>query len=150
MSLAAVVGCSSTGSSGNHAGHMEHKNGDLQEKTASVTTLPTFLDGQSEHIRLVYQAAGQSTELLGWIPCYCGCGDSAGHQSNANCFVREIEQDGSVVWDDHGTRCGVCLTIAVEAIKLKQDGHTEREIRAQIDQKYKQGFAKPTPTPMPS
>ncbi|WP_307554105.1 PCYCGC motif-containing (lipo)protein [Paenibacillus sp. V4I5] len=25
----------------------------------------------------------------------------------------------SVIWDDHGTRCGVCLQIAVQSIKPK-------------------------------
>lgn len=88
--------------------------------------------------------------LLNSMPCYCGCGDSAGHQSNLNCFVAEIEEDGAVVWDDHGTRCGVCLHIAVEASKLKREGMSDIDIRNAIDEKYEEGYAEPTPTPMPS
>ncbi|WP_159881209.1 PCYCGC motif-containing (lipo)protein [Paenibacillus puerhi] len=134
-----------------HAGHEQHQgSGDIQETTASATVLPKFLDKQSEEIRLVYQAAGQATEILKWMPCYCGCGDSVGHQSNMNCFIQEVKPGGSVVWDDHGTRCGVCLQIAVKSIKLTQDGKSLREIRQTIDQTYKQGYAKPTPTPMPT
>lgn len=130
--------------------HQEHSsNGDLQEKTASADVLPTFLKGQSEEIRLVYQAAGKSTELLQWVPCYCGCAESAGHKSNMNCFVKKINEDGSVVWDDHGTRCGVCLEIAAESMKMKQEGKSIKEIRNYIDEKYKEGYAKPTKTPMP-
>jgi hypothetical protein len=97
----------------------------------------------------VYQLAGQSTELLQWIPCYCGCGESVGHKSNMNCFIKEVKSDGSVVWDDHGTRCNVCLQIAVQSVKMKSEGKTDKEIRQFIDNTYKKGYAKPTDTPMP-
>lgn len=135
-----------------HAGHEQHQtaSGDIQEKTASASVLPSFLDKQPDDIRLVYQAAGQAADILKWMPCYCGCGESAGHQSNLNCFIQKVNEDGSVMWDDHGTRCGVCLQIAVKSIKLKQDGKSLKEIRQTIDQTYKQGYAKPTPTPMPA
>ncbi|MNJ02500.1 hypothetical protein D3C73_1624720 [compost metagenome] len=66
-----------------------------------------------------------------------------------NCFVQEINPDGSVVWDDHGTRCGVCLNIAVESARMLKDGKSAKEIRDTIDQNYKTGYAKPTPTPKP-
>lgn len=66
-----------------------------------------------------------------------------------NCFVKKINEDGSVVWDDHGTRCGVCLEIAAESMKMKQEGKSIKEIRNYIDEKYKEGYAKPTKTPMP-
>lgn len=129
---------------------MEHApNGDLWETTASRDELPTFLNEYSENIQIIYQAAGKSMELLQWIPCYCGCGDHAGHRSSLNCFVKQVNQNSSVVWDDHGTRCNVCLEIAAEAIKMKQDGKTVKEIRQYIDEKYKEGYANPTDTPMP-
>ncbi|AJY75483.1 PCYCGC motif-containing (lipo)protein [Paenibacillus beijingensis] len=125
-------------------------NGDLQVITASASILPSFLEGQSEDIRLVYEAAGKAKELLQWIPCYCGCGESAGHKSNLNCFIHKVNEDGSVVWDDHGTRCGVCLQIAAASIKMKAEGKSEKEIRAHIDDAYKEGYAAPTNTPMPA
>ena len=84
------------------------------------------------------------------MPCYCGCGDAAGHESNLNCFIAEVREDGSILWDDHGTRCQVCVDIAVESVKLYQDGKTIKEIRHIIDEKYKEGYAKPTPTKMPA
>lgn len=126
-----------------------HVSGDLQEVTASSKVLPKFLDTQSEDIRLVYEVAGQATEILEWIPCYCGCGESVGHQSNLNCFIAETREDGSIVWDDHGTRCLVCLEIAVESVKMHQDGKSLKEIREAIDTKYQDGFATPTPTKIP-
>ncbi|TBL68551.1 PCYCGC motif-containing (lipo)protein [Paenibacillus thalictri] len=123
--------------------------GDLQEKTVSLQAMPDFLKNQKDEIRLVYQLAAQNTDMLKWMPCYCGCGESAGHQSNQNCFIKEVLPDGSVVWDDHGTRCVTCMEIAVTAAKLKQDGKSAKEIRQFIDATYQKGYAKPTNTPMP-
>ncbi|WP_213421143.1 PCYCGC motif-containing (lipo)protein [Bhargavaea massiliensis] len=125
-------------------------NGDLQEVTASAEELPSFLDDKPEDMQLVYKVAGSATEILEWMPCYCGCGDSAGHKSNMNCFISEVREDGSVVWDDHGTRCLVCLEIAVESVKMAQDGKSLKEIRETIDKTYNEGYAEPTPTPMPA
>ena len=131
-----------------HVGHLE--NGDLQETTASSDILPAFLDKQSEDMKLVYQAAVKANDVLKWMPCYCGCGDSAGHKSNFNCFVQEIKENGKVVWDDHGTRCAACLETAIASIQMVQEGKSLVEIRNKIDETYKEGYAKPTETPMPS
>ncbi|EGQ26422.1 hypothetical protein HMPREF9372_1573 [Sporosarcina newyorkensis 2681] len=134
------------------AGHVEQlANGDLQEITASADILPSFLDDKPEDMRMVYQVAGKATDVLEYMPCYCGCGDSAGHKSNMNCFLDEVREDGSVVWDDHGTRCLVCLEIAVKSVQMQQDGKSMQEIRDVIDAEYGNGdYAKPTNTPMPA
>lgn len=124
--------------------------GDLQELTASAEELPKFLDSKSEDIRLVYEVSGQATDVLEWIPCYCGCGESAGHRNALNCFIAETREDGSVVWDDHGTRCPVCLDIAVESVQMHIDGKPLKEIRETIDTKYEKGYATPTETEMPA
>jgi len=136
----------------NHAEHSDgdvHIHGDIQELTASVDVLPTFLEHQTEEIRTVYAIAGLAADILEWMPCYCGCGESAGHESNLNCFIKEVNADGSILWDDHGTRCGVCLQIAVESVSMKKDGKSLQEIRSYIDDKYKSGYAKPTDTKLP-
>ncbi|RHW39666.1 hypothetical protein D1B33_02105 [Lysinibacillus yapensis] len=135
-----------------HAGHdaQNHVAGDLQEETASAEILPSFLDSQHEDIRLVYEVAGQATDILEWMPCYCGCGESAGHRSNLNCFIAETREDGSIVWDDHGTRCLVCLEIAIQSVQMAEDGKSLKEIRNAIDEQYKNGYAAPTPTEMPA
>jgi hypothetical protein len=125
-------------------------NGDLQEVTASTDVLPSFLDDKPEDMRLVYQVAATATDIIEWMPCYCGCGESANHGSNLNCFIDEIREDGSVVWDDHSTRCQVCLDTAVDSVMMMQEGKSLKEIRTIIDETYKEGYAKPTDTPMPS
>jgi len=132
-----------------HEGHTQ-ASGDIQEETASADVLPSFLDDKQENIRLVYQLAGQSTEVLEWMPCYCGCGESVGHKSNLNCFIQDKREDGSIVWDDHGTRCLVCLEIAVQSAQMHKEGKSLKEIRQVIDDTYKEGYAKPTPTDMPA
>ncbi|WP_339253329.1 PCYCGC motif-containing (lipo)protein [Sporosarcina sp. FSL W8-0480] len=125
-------------------------NGDLQEATESAAVLPKFLDGKPEDLRLVYQVAASAADVLEYMPCYCGCGESADHRNNLNCFVDEIRKDGSVVWDDHGTRCLVCLEIAVQSVQMKQEGKSMKEIREVIDEMYKEGYAEPTDTPNPA
>jgi len=153
ISVLLIAGCSSKEEphDGHEEGHETHApNGDLQEKTASADVLPSFLDHQTDELKLVYQAAGKAHEILEWMPCYCGCAESAGHTSNKNCFINKVNEDGSIVWDDHGTRCQVCVEIAVQSIKMTQEGKTLKEIRNFIDDTYNEGFATPTNTPMPS
>lgn len=135
--------------SASHGGH-EHASSDIQEATAGADVLPSFLDYQNENVRLVYQIAGQTTDILEWIPCYCGCGESVGHKSNLNCFIQEKREDGTIVWDDHGTRCIVCLEIALQSAQMHKDGKSLKEIRNAIDAAYNEGFAEPTSTKMPA
>jgi len=138
--LLLFVGCS------NGAKIVELPNGDIQEETSSITELPHFLDDKDEHMQTLYLAAAQHQELLEHIPCYCGCGESAGHESNLHCFIGD-STDQAVTWDDHSTRCGLCLETAAESIILQNDGKTVQEIRSYIDEKYGEGFPDPTPTP---
>jgi hypothetical protein len=149
LSLLAVTACGKDqASTPEHSHHAP--NGDLREITVSAEKLPSFLDTQQNAVQVAYQVAGTLSDTLQWIPCYCGCGDSAGHKSNLNCFINEVREDGSVEWDDHGTRCGVCVQIAMISAQMKQDGKTNLEIRNYIDTKYGSGYANPTDTPMPT
>jgi hypothetical protein len=132
-----------------HEHQIHLANGDIQETTTSADILPNFMDGKPEAMRVVYEAAAKSADLLEWIPCYCGCGESAGHLNSLNCFVNKINEDGSVVWDDHGTRCDTCLEIAATSINMKTAGESNLEIRQFIDENYKEGYAEPTKTKMP-
>ncbi|MGM7635287.1 PCYCGC motif-containing (lipo)protein [Bacillus sp. Hm123] len=158
--LLLIVGCSSVSKeeseghkaseSESHTDHMHTQpNGDLQEETASVNEIPNFLQDKDDQMKTIYLAAAENPEVLESMPCYCGCGDSAGHKSNLNCFVADINEE-KVVWDDHGTRCGVCLEIAAESVLMHKEGKSLKEIRDYIDNKYNEGYAEPTPTPMPA
>lgn len=136
---------------GESAQHKQYApNGDLQETTKNIATLPTFLDNQHELIQQAYRVAADHKDLLDWIPCYCGCGEVASHKNNKNCFIKEVMEDGTVVWDDHGTRCNICIETAVLSAKMQQEGKSAKEIRAWIDENYNSSiYAKPTDTQMP-
>jgi hypothetical protein len=149
ISCIALIVLSACGNQQSESTQHRAENGDLQETTSSVELLPSFLEGQSATIRKAYETAVTVKGLLPYIPCYCGCGASAGHQSNLNCFIREIKSDGTVVWDDHATRCGVCIETTFLTKQLNDQKVSLKDIRAYIDTKYAVGYAKPTNTPFP-
>ncbi len=79
-----------------------------------------------------YLFAKTNPKLLKQFPCYCGCGQSVGHRSNLDCFVFA---DG--VYNSHGSRCDVCVDVALTA---KHNGHLGIPIQTSIKQlnlKYK-------------
>ncbi|USK34530.1 PCYCGC domain-containing protein [Bacillus sp. F19] len=136
-----------TASKEEHADHGEHAaSGDIREETKGIGYQPSFLADKPEDMQVIYSAAAKNRELLENIPCYCGCGESANHKNNYDCFVFENKENGAIVWDDHGTKCGVCLEIAAQSVLQLQEGKSIKEIRSEIDEKYKEGYAKPTPT----
>lgn len=122
--------------------------GDIQEETENKETLPQFLQNHDEQMKVIYRAVAEHQQLLEHVPCYCGCGDSVEHAHNYHCFIHENKDDGSIVWDDHATRCQICLDIAAEAIIKYNDGNTIDEVRTMIEEKYEgKGFPAPTNTP---
>ncbi|MBM7604281.1 bacterioferritin-associated ferredoxin [Metabacillus crassostreae] len=151
--VAIVSGCSNTSGSNDtnehtdHAEHQDHVINDIREETTGIDILPTFLNDKPENMQVIYQAASQHKDLLEKIPCYCGCGESANHKSSYDCFVFENKEDGNIIWDDHGTKCGVCLEIAAQSIVDFQEGKSVKDIRSKIDEMYKEGYSTPTPTP---
>lgn len=149
MAIPFAAACGNEESAESHENHSHTAaNGDLQEVTASAETLPGFLNDKDDNMRAIYLAAAKHADVLEQMPCYCGCGESAGHQSNLNCFI--AEQNGEeITWDDHGTRCGVCLEIAATTAVMTEEGKSPAEIRTLIDETYSEGYAEPTPTPLP-
>lgn len=145
-----VTGCQSEThpeTARNEPSHEQPATGDLREPTA-VGELPSFLGDFPAEVGRIYQEVSKHTDLIDKMPCYCGCGESVGHRSNLDCFIHRHTKD-QMVWDSHATTCGVCLEIADEAIQMKKDGKSDKEIRKIIDQKYAEGYAEPTPTPEP-
>lgn len=128
--------------------HPPKISGDLREGTASASELPDFLNGHADDMKTIYTAVASHRELLEHIPCYCGCAiEPFSHKDNYDCFIHENNDDGSVVWDDHATRCPACLNIALESMIEYKEGKSIKEIRTMIDEKYKSGYSEPTPTP---
>lgn len=150
---AGLTGCSSDTASepkDEHAAHETgHVAGDILEETSGPDKLPSFLSNVDPQISKVYQAVGYNHQVVEHMACYCGCGDSVGHKSNRDCFIQEVKPNGAIVWNSHGAVCNNCLEIASESITMKEYGKSLKEIRTYIDNKYKEGYGKPTPTPIP-
>jgi hypothetical protein len=101
-------------------------------------------------VRATYDFAAQHPEILGYIPCYCGCG-ADGHKHNESCFVAKRDAKGNVTeWDTHGFGCTICVDVAREAMQMYTSGADVRSIRAAIEKKWTPGNeGGKTPTPPP-
>jgi uncharacterized protein with PCYCGC motif len=53
-------------------------------------------------VRAAYVFAAEHPEILGYVPCYCGC-ERSGHRGNDDCFVAARDANGDVTqWEPHG------------------------------------------------
>ena len=102
-----------------------------------------------ETVRAVYKFAAEHPEILGYVPCFCGC-EREGHRGNDDCFVKARNEKGDVTeWEPHGLDCAVCLDVANEAMQMHRSGASVRDIRTVIEKKWASPTAGHTPTPQP-
>lgn len=64
---------------------------------APQSALPANIRQAPRGVRDAYRFAIANRDILKQIPCYCGCG--AEHQSNAECYIKDVRPDGSIVFD---------------------------------------------------
>ena len=75
-----------------------------------------------DYVRSVYAFAAHHSEVLSFVPCFCGC-ERLGHHANDECFIARRSATGKVVeWQPHGVICEVCLDVAHEAMQLHNTG----------------------------
>ena len=99
-------------------------------------------------VREAYAFAVDHRAELRYIPCFCGCGTSAGHRDNFDCFVKDQTAPGTFILDPHGFACGTCVGVALDTKALLASGLSLKAIRAAIDAKWSEaGPATPTPYP---
>ena len=70
-------------------------NGDLAK-----VVWPSYVTDARPEVKRLYEFQITHGEVMRYMPCFCGCGDFAGHRSNRDCYVRRVNPDGSVVFDD--------------------------------------------------
>lgn len=59
--------------------------------------------GPADLMRQAYVFAARNPDVLDYVPCYCGCGQTDGHVGNTDCFVESRAPNGAVTeWDIHG------------------------------------------------
>lgn len=109
--------------------------------------LPDYVKDSAPRVREAYEFAVMNPLALEFQPCYCGCG-AMGHQNNQDCFVKAIQADGDVIFDNHAAGCGICVDIAQDVMRMSEDGKTPLEIRQYVDSYYSQ-FGPSTDTEMP-
>jgi hypothetical protein len=78
---------------------------DVPSETTQITlapesALPEFVRGAPPQVREAYRFAVANPDVLKNYPCYCGC-SAAGHRSNLDCYIKEQQPDGTVVFDNH-------------------------------------------------
>jgi hypothetical protein len=89
-----------------------------------------------EIVTAAYQFAAEHPEVLSYVPCFCGC-QRAGHQGNADCFVKSRAENGDVIeWEDHGADCAVCLDVATRSRQMYSSGASVSDIRTAIDKEF--------------
>ena len=64
---------------------------------APESALPAKIREAPPSVREAYRFAIANRDILRQIPCYCGCG--AEHQSNAECYIKEVKPNGEIVFD---------------------------------------------------
>ncbi len=69
-------------------------NGDL-----SKVVWPDYVLDAGADVKRLYVFQVTHGELMRYMPCFCGCGQNAGHMSNRDCYVKHVNADGSVVFD---------------------------------------------------
>lgn len=135
-----LAACGMADNDKNGAAHLHGS--ETWEETSSVTTLPGFLTNHTKLTAELYSEVHSHAHLLSGIPCYCGCMKGTEidepHDSLLRCYWAEHPaDDGSVIWTDHSTSCGICKKEMEEVIALSKQGKTADEILKYIDENYK-------------
>jgi uncharacterized protein with PCYCGC motif len=100
----------------------------MQQMPAEVQSAPVI-------VQQAYQFASANPEVMKNIPCYCGCGN-IGHTSNYSCYVSQVDDQGSITFDNHALGCSICVDITQDVMRLLREGKSLPEIRAYVDTTY--------------
>src|SRR5690242_3437736 len=72
-----------------------------------------------------YKVAQEIPNTLAQLPCYCYCDMHMGHKSLHSCFE-----------DTHASQCAVCVSEALQAYEMHQNGMSPAQIRERIIAEY--------------
>lgn len=101
----------------------------------SMDQMPAEVQAAPVTVRTAYQFAAANPDVMQHIPCYCGCG-GIGHESNYDCYVTDMQPDGTLRFDTHALGCSICVDITQDAMRLLKEGKSVPEIRAYVDATY--------------
>jgi hypothetical protein len=104
-------------------------------KMAPVDMLPQEMQTAPTTVREAYQFAAANPAPLKGVPCYCGCG-AIGHKSNYDCYIKNVEADGKIIFDQHALGCSLCVDITQDVIRLSKEGKSPGDIHSFIVTNY--------------
>ena len=114
-------------------------------KLAPLSVLPAEVQRAPAPVREAYRFAVANQDYLAQFPCYCGCG-AVGHKSNTDCYIQQVNPDGSIVFAVHAFGRGICVDITRDVMRLTKQGKSAVEIRKYVDRTYSK-FGPSTDTP---
>jgi hypothetical protein len=88
---------------------------------APMSHMPDFVHTAPADAQHAYRFAAANQEFLTHFPCYCGC-VYLGHEHNLDCYIQDVNTDGTIVYDPHASVCGICVEITNDAARLWGDG----------------------------
>jgi len=121
LALTALPACSTQGTTELHMISMDQMPAEVQ--SAPVT------------VQEAYQFSAANPDVMKDIPCYCGCGD-IGHESNYACYVSDVDDKGSITFDNHALGCSICVDITQDVMRMLREGKSQQEARAYVDATY--------------
>jgi len=112
------------------------RGGEREElKLYPADQLPEEVQAAPQAVREAYQFAAANPDIIGHIPCYCGC-RSIGHNSNYSCYVSSVDEAGNHTFDNHALGCSICVDITQDAMRMTSEGSNVDEIKAFVDATY--------------
>jgi hypothetical protein len=103
--------------------------------TMPLDQMPSDVQMAPVVVQQAYQFATANPETMKDIPCYCGCGN-VGHTSNYDCYVSQVDNNGTVTFDNHALGCSICVDITQDVMRLMREGKSPLEAREYIDATY--------------
>jgi len=101
----------------------------------SMDQMPADVQSAPVTVQTAYQFAAANPDVMKNIPCYCGCGN-IGHSSNYDCYVSNVDDKGSVTFDNHALGCSICVDITQDVMRMLRDGKSPQDARAYVDATY--------------
>lgn len=135
----AFAACSSSRAmapEGGSAATMATRNDDMPMAGASVawTGRPAYVRANAA-TEEAYAFAIQHPQIVGWMPCFCGC-EAMDHGSNLDCYFKPGQPGDKPVFEEHASFCDICVDITLKTKQLDAQGKSLREIRQIIDQTF--------------
>lgn len=87
--------------------------------------VPSARYAQYPRVAETYEMAAAVPSVLDGMYCYCNCAEHSGHYSLLDCFE-----------SDHAARCDVCMSEAVMAYQMTQNGASLDDVRREVDRTY--------------